>query len=98
MIQLTKTFKIKGNYNITKQFTSIEELMNELELYGYEGEYDETNQEFIDALNEYFDEPIKTSTNIGMFGFDSVDNLEVDFDNFSTHYTLKGVEHEDLPF
>jgi N-acetyl-anhydromuramyl-L-alanine amidase AmpD len=90
MIRITKTIKVKADYDITKEFDSVEELMNELRDYGYEGEYDEENQEFIDALNNYFDEPMYVSGYIGNVDFQHrLDDIQIDTDNFETYYTLR---------
>jgi hypothetical protein len=80
---------VKADYDITKEFDSVEELMNELRDYGYEGEYDEENQEFIDVLNEYFDDPMYVGGGIGTLGnLHQIDNIEIDTDNFETYYTF----------
>ena len=90
MIQIIKTIKVKADYDIIKQFDSKEDLMSELKLnFGYEGEYDENDQEFIDVLNEYFDEPMYVVGNIGTLGNQHrIDDIEVDTENFSTYYTF----------
>ena len=89
MIEITKTITVKADYDITKQFDSVEDLMSELKDYGYEGDYDETNQEFIDALNEYFDEPMYTGGFIGdRINNHRLDNIEIDIDDFETYYTF----------
>ena len=91
MISITKTIKVKADYDITKDFDSVEDLLMELKInYGYEGDYDETNQEFIDALNEYFNEPMYVSGYIGNLGFQHrLDDIQIDTDNFETYYTLR---------
>jgi N-acetyl-anhydromuramyl-L-alanine amidase AmpD len=86
MIRIIKTIKVKADYDITKEFDSVEELMNELRDYGYEGEYDEENQEFIDALNEYFDDPMYVGGGLG--NQHRIDDIQVDTENFETYYTF----------
>jgi N-acetyl-anhydromuramyl-L-alanine amidase AmpD len=88
MISITKTIKVKADYDITKEFDSVEELMNELRDYGYEGEYDEENQEFIDALNEYFDEPMYCGGIVDYGNQHRIDDIQVDTENFETYYTF----------
>ena len=90
MIRIIKTIKVKADYDITKEFDSVEDLMSELKTnYGYEGEYDEENQEFIDALNEYFDEPMYVCGFLGEPIYDHrIDDIQIDTDNFDTYYTF----------
>lgn len=90
MIQIIKTIKVKADYDIVKEFDSVEDLMNELKVnYGYEGEYDEDDQEFIDVLNEYFDEPLEVGGNIGLpTKQHRIDDIQIDIENFSTYYTF----------
>jgi len=90
MIQIIKTIKVKADYDIVKEFDSVEDLMKEIQInYGYEGDYDETNQEFIDVLNQYFDEPMYVGGYIGTSGNKhKIDNVEIDTENFSTYYTF----------
>lgn len=90
MIQIIKTIKVKADYDIVKEFDSVEDLMNQLKVnYGYEGDYDEDDQEFIDVLNEYFDEPLEVG---GAIGFPTnqhrIDDIQIDTENFSTYYTF----------
>jgi SAM-dependent MidA family methyltransferase len=90
MIRIIKTIKVKADYDITKEFDSVEDLMSELKTnYGYEGEYDEENQEFIDALNEYFDEPMYCGGIVDYGNQHRIDDIQVDTDNFETYYTLR---------
>ena len=91
MIKITKTIKVKADYDITKEFDSVEDLLMELKInYGYEGEYDETNQEFIDVLNTYFDEPMYVRGGIGTLGnLHRIENIEIDTDDFDTFYTYE---------
>ena len=88
MIQITKTIRVKADYDITREFDSVEDLLNELSEYGYEGEYDEDSQEFNDALNEYFDEPLHTKATANSHNQHYIDNIEIDTKNFSTYYTF----------
>jgi N-acetyl-anhydromuramyl-L-alanine amidase AmpD len=88
MIQITKTIRVKADYDITKEFDSVEDLLNELREYGYEGEYDEDSDEFNDALNEYFDEPLHTKATANSNNQHYIDNIEIDTKNFSTYYTF----------
>jgi hypothetical protein len=88
MIQITKTIRVKADYDITRQFDSVEDLLNELREYGYEGEYDEDSDEFNDALNEYFDEPLHTKATANSNNQHYLDNIEIDTENFSTYYTF----------
>ena len=90
MIKITKTINVKADYDIVKEFDSVEDLMNELKInYGYEGEYDEKDQEFIDVLNKYFDEPMYVGGNIGTLGNQHrIDDIQVDTENFNTYYTF----------
>jgi hypothetical protein len=91
MIRITKTIKVKADYEITKEFDSVYDLLYELKLnYGYEGGYDQDNQEFIDALNNYFDEPMITRghiTNGAGLGV-RLDDIQIDTENFETYYTF----------
>jgi N-acetyl-anhydromuramyl-L-alanine amidase AmpD len=88
MIQITKTIRVKADYDITKEFDSVEDLLNELREYGYEGEYDEESDEFNDALNEYFDEPLHTKGVANPNNQHYLDNIEIDTQNFETYYTF----------
>jgi hypothetical protein len=88
MIQITKTIRVKADYDITKEFDSVEDLLNELREYGYEGDYDEDSDEFNDALNEYFDEPLHTKGVVLIQDRHYLDNIEIDTENFSTYYTF----------
>lgn len=90
MIKIIKTIKVKADYDIVKEFDSVEDLMNELKInFDYMGEYDENNQEFIDVLNQYFDEPMYVGGSIGVLGNQhKIDNIEVDTKDFSTYYTF----------
>jgi hypothetical protein len=90
MITITKTIKVKADYDITNQFDSVEDLMKTLRVeVGYEGEYDETNPEFIEALDTYFDEPMYVRGSIGTLGNQhQIDDIQVDTENFETFYTF----------
>jgi len=88
MIQITKTIKVKADYDIVRDFDSVEDLLNELKQYGYEGDYDEDSKEFNDALNEYFDEPLHTKATANSNNQHYIDNIEIDTKNFSTYYTF----------
>jgi N-acetyl-anhydromuramyl-L-alanine amidase AmpD len=88
MIQITKTIKVKADYDITRKFDSVEDLLNQLREYGYEGEYDEESDEFNDALNEYFDEPLHTCGVANANNEHYLDNIEIDTQNFETYYTF----------
>ena len=89
MIQIIKTIKVKADYDIVRDFDSVEDLLNELKEYGYEGEYDEDSQEFNDALNEYFDEPMYVRGYVGTLGNQhNIDDIQVDTENFNTYYTF----------
>lgn len=91
MITITKTIKVKADYDITNQFDSVEDLLRTLLIeVGYEGEYDETNPEFIEALDTYFDNPMITRGHItnGLGYGVRLDNIEVDTENFETYYTF----------
>jgi N-acetyl-anhydromuramyl-L-alanine amidase AmpD len=88
MIQIIKTIRVKADYDITREFDSVEDLLNELKQFGYEGEYDENDQEFNDALNEYFDEPLHTKAVANSNNQHYIDNIEIDTENFSTYYTF----------
>jgi hypothetical protein len=88
MIQITKTIRVKADYDITRDFDDVEDLLNELREYGYEGEYDEDSDEFNDALNEYFDEPLHTKGVANPNNQHYLDNIEIDTENFSTYFTF----------
>ena len=89
MIQITKTIRVKADYDITKEFDSVEDLLNELREYGYEGEYDEEDQEFNEALDAYFDEPMYVRGYVGTLEDQhKIDDIQIDTENFSTYYTF----------
>ena len=88
MIQITKTIRVKADYDITRDFDDVEDLLNELKQYGYEGEYDEDSQEFNEALDAYFDEPIHTKGVANPNNQHYLDNIEIDTENFSTYFTF----------
>ena len=67
---------------------AVEDLLNELKQYGYEGEYDEDSQEFNEALDAYFDEPIHTKGVANPNNQHYLDNIEIDTENFSTYFTF----------
>ena len=90
MIYIKKTIKVKADYHITSYFNSVDDLLYELKLnYGYEGGYDQDSQEFIDVLNDYFDEPMAVWGSVGTpANHHRIDKIEVDTQNFETHYTF----------
>ena len=88
MIQITKTIRVKADYDITRDFDDVEDLLNELKQFGYEGEYDEDSQEFNEALDAYFDEPIHTKGVANPNNQHYLDNIEIDTENFLTYYTF----------
>jgi len=88
MIQIIKTIKVKADYDITRDFNSVEDLLNELKQYGYEGDYDVDSVEFNEALDAYFDEPLHIKAVANAFNEHTLDNIEIDTENFSTYYTF----------
>jgi N-acetyl-anhydromuramyl-L-alanine amidase AmpD len=88
MIQITKTIRVKADYDITRDFDDVDDLLNELKQFGYEGEYDEDSQEFNEALDAYFDEPIHTKGVANPNNQHYLDNIEIDTENFLTYYTF----------
>lgn len=88
MIQIIKTIKVKADYDITRDFDSVEDLLNELKQYGYEGDYDVDSVEFNEALDAYFDEPLHTKATANSNNQHYIDNIEIDTENFSTYYTF----------
>lgn len=90
MIRITKTIKVKADYDITNEFDDVEDLMRTLRLEtGYEGEYDENNPEFIEALDTYFDVPLHTRGSVGNLGNQHrIEDIQVDTENFETFYTF----------
>jgi len=83
---ITKTIKVVADYDITKIFDGVEDLLDELKQYGYEGEYDEENEEFIEALNSYFDDILSTTAVIS--DEHSIEDIMVDTHNFQSYYTF----------
>lgn len=90
MITITKTIKVKADYDITEQFDNVEDLLRILRYeVGYEGEYDETNPEFIEALDTYFDTPLTTQAFTRNLGNQhEINDIQVDTENFETYYTF----------
>jgi len=85
-MEITKTIKVVADYDITKIFDGVEDLLDELKQYGYEGEYDEENEEFIEALNSYFDDILSTRAVIS--DEHSIEDIMVDTHNFQSYYTF----------
>lgn len=91
MLQIIKTIKVVGDYDIIKTFNDEAGLLLELKVnYGYEGEYDEENQEFQDALNEMFDEPLHyTMAPKYMNDEHRLTDIQVDTENPEYYYTIR---------